>query len=328
MNIFYSWQSDLTDKYNRNFIEDCLKAAIRKFNKNYNITSFSPVRVDKNTQGLSGTPNIADTIFKKIEQSAAFIGDISYISNAERKKVSNPNVMIEMGYAFSCLGDSKVINIINTHYGDANELPFDLKHKRWPIQYNFNPLTSTEDKKIQKEHLTNSIYDQLLLILVENITSSIEDVPNLTKEPSAENIKLHILNSSSDDWHVSTIKGKLIAIYQNDVNLRLEINMRKYHLKEFTEEWLDNYPISKACSHWCNVIYCHSIVDQRIIVNANQGTLIPAPRETKKLNFQISSFDFKVGHIFDQNNNLMKDIRTAKIDVELPTFNESGIVIG
>lgn len=328
MNIFYSWQSDLTYKYNRNFIEDCLKGAIKKFNQNHNITSFSPARADKDTAGLSGSPNITDTIFQKIEQSSAFIGDISYISNSAQKKVPNPNVMIEMGYALSCLGDSKVINVMNTHYGDASELPFDLKHKRWPIQYSYSPQTPQGEKKTQKEYLINSIYDQLLLILVEKISSSNEEVPNLTKEPSIENIKLHILNSSSDDWYVSTIKNKLHAVYQKDVNLRLEINMNKYHLKEFREEWLDNYPKPEACSYWCNVIYCQSIVDRLIIVNANEGTLIPAPKEIRKATFQISNLDFKIGHIFNQSNTLMKDIRTAKINIELPIFKESGIIIG
>ena len=33
MKIFYSWQSDLPSKYNRNFIKDCLERAIKKINQ-------------------------------------------------------------------------------------------------------------------------------------------------------------------------------------------------------------------------------------------------------------------------------------------------------
>lgn len=31
MKIFYSWQSDLPNKYNQGFIEDCIKRTIKKY---------------------------------------------------------------------------------------------------------------------------------------------------------------------------------------------------------------------------------------------------------------------------------------------------------
>jgi len=32
-NVFYSWQKDSDERFNRYFIEDCLKRAIRKLNR-------------------------------------------------------------------------------------------------------------------------------------------------------------------------------------------------------------------------------------------------------------------------------------------------------
>jgi len=31
MKIFYSWQSDLPNKYNRGFIDDCIKRTVKKY---------------------------------------------------------------------------------------------------------------------------------------------------------------------------------------------------------------------------------------------------------------------------------------------------------
>lgn len=60
--IFYSWQSDLPSKSNRNIIEGALKkaSAIKKDASE----TVEPV-LDRDTAGTPGSPSISDTILKK-----------------------------------------------------------------------------------------------------------------------------------------------------------------------------------------------------------------------------------------------------------------------
>lgn len=58
--VFYSWQSDLPNKNNRNFIKECIEKAIKEVNKNGMC-----LEVDRDTNGISGFPNIQKTILQK-----------------------------------------------------------------------------------------------------------------------------------------------------------------------------------------------------------------------------------------------------------------------
>ena len=77
--IFFSWQSDLPNSDNRNFIEDVIKKSIKELNQN----DFSLVlSIDKDTNQLAGSPDIANSILTKISKSSAFIADISIINDS------------------------------------------------------------------------------------------------------------------------------------------------------------------------------------------------------------------------------------------------------
>jgi hypothetical protein len=154
--IFYSWQSDLNSKLNRNFQLDCLKQAIKKLNNEFDLEE--PIREDHDTKGVLGSPDIASTILDKINSSDIFIGDISFVSKTDKRSFSNPNVLIELGYAMSSMGDSRVINIMNTAFGHPKDLPFDLAHKRWPVTYNLSTDNLTNKSAIKKE-LTQVLYN-------------------------------------------------------------------------------------------------------------------------------------------------------------------------
>jgi hypothetical protein len=156
--IFYSWQSDLPNSTNRGFIEACLKKAIKNLNKSqeYNIE----FNLDRDTKNATGTPDIANTIFKKIEKAHIFLADISIINPTQNsRKTPNPNVLLELGYAAKTLGWERVICVINTIHGKIEELPFDLKFRR-PISFT---LDQNNDNKT-KEFLSNKIEDSILSI--------------------------------------------------------------------------------------------------------------------------------------------------------------------
>jgi len=126
--IFFSWQSDLPNRTNRGFIQDSLEKAIDLVRGSYEM-EVDPV-VDRDTQGLPGTPEIARSILAKIHASDAFVGDISTIGTARTRPTPNPNVLTELGYAVGVLCWERIILVCNTAFGEIEQLPFDLRHMR------------------------------------------------------------------------------------------------------------------------------------------------------------------------------------------------------
>lgn len=151
--VFYSWQSDLNPRYNRNFIEKCLKQAIDNLNKD---SSDIKMSIDKNAEGVTGSLDIVNIILQKIDCAVAFVADITPITIMNKKGITNPNVMCELGYALSSLSDERVIVFCNTFYGDLRELPFDLGLKRI-ITYNLMEETDDEEKKKVLETITKQL---------------------------------------------------------------------------------------------------------------------------------------------------------------------------
>lgn len=155
--IFYSWQSDASNKTNRNFIRSALEAAIAKVGRDLDLED--SIRIDQDTADVPGTPEIANTILAKIEKTFIFLADLTIIAKTlENKQVPNPNVMLELGYAMKSLGTKKVITVMNEYYGMAKDgIPFDLAHKRWPIRYSLSEDTSPEAKFEIKKKLISDL---------------------------------------------------------------------------------------------------------------------------------------------------------------------------
>jgi hypothetical protein len=127
--VFYSWQSDLDPRFNRNLIEDALKQALRAVKRD-KVAAIEPV-LDRDTAGTPGSPAIADTIFNKIATADVFVADVSIInSSLEGRKTPNPNVLLELGYAISKLGWGRILLVQNTAFGNPESLPFDLRGRR------------------------------------------------------------------------------------------------------------------------------------------------------------------------------------------------------
>jgi hypothetical protein len=161
--IFYSWQSDLPNATNRGFIEKALEDAAKSI-RNDDSIEVEPV-VDRDTKDVPGAPDIAHTIFGKIEQAQVFVCDISIINqNTPSRLTPNPNVLIELGYAIKALGWENIIMVINSAFGKPEELPFDLRMRR-VITYCM-PKES-EDRGTQRKQLQAKLEAGLRTILEE-----------------------------------------------------------------------------------------------------------------------------------------------------------------
>lgn len=167
--VFFSWQSDIDEAITKAVIRKAIQRAIKEVNREISLENAErePLKYDADTMGETGNPSIVNTIFSKIESAAAFVADVSYIATVEndgrKKGIPNANVMIEYGYALKVLhGDKekaqrKTILIMNIAFGQPPEieLPFDLNHLRWPIQFNLPCDSSDENKKKVVDNLTN-----------------------------------------------------------------------------------------------------------------------------------------------------------------------------
>jgi hypothetical protein len=178
--VFYSWQSDLPNPTNRGFILKALEQATKSICKDDSI-EVEPV-VDRDTANVPGSPDIASTIFTKIEKAQVFVCDISIInSESELQRLTpNPNVLIELGYAFKALGSERVIMVMNTAFGKPEDLPFDLKMRR-VITYNSNKEDNDKSQERNKLQLTlNAALRSILKeeVVTNNFNNQLQDIVN------------------------------------------------------------------------------------------------------------------------------------------------------
>ena len=141
--VFYSWQSDLPRASTRDVVHAAATEAVRRVAHQLRLED-AP-RLDHDTLNQPGAPGITDTIFSKIKESAVFLADVSFVGTAEgregqkAKRIPNPNVLTELGYAAGTIGWPRVILVMNKHYGSPESLPFDLRNRRFPITYTMAP---------------------------------------------------------------------------------------------------------------------------------------------------------------------------------------------
>lgn len=319
--IFYSWQSDLDAKLNRFFIRDSLKAALKMLR--HEPEYGESVRLDSDTSGVPGTPDIASTIFEKIDNSSVFVADISYCASddATGKKFPNSNVMIELGYALAKISDIGVLNVMNTAYGKPDNLPFDLKHKRWPIQYELtNEIYADKEKKEKvKERLTKELYEFIKIII--DIRTVDSEQPKRGDTPSLSYIEKCItISDPAQGWDVSSVQSKTVAVYRNDVNLRIEVDWSEEgtQCEDFREPWANCYPDSRASGYWVDIYYGVShIISMRSILVSVDGAraTLPIPRQ-KGVSGQITEvlpLDYKYAQIFDSLGTLDEYMWQSKL---------------
>ena len=186
MKIFWSWQSDTPGKIGRHFVRDALNLAIETLKQAPEVEEPTAaearegIHLDHDRQGVTGSPDLARTIFDKIDQSSVFVADVTLVGTALDgvKKLINSNVAIEYGHAHHALGDESILMVQNTRYGDRDALPFDLKHKAGPIQYRLAPDAKKAEIDAEKK--------KLVLQLVAALRPFIERAAARAAEPFQE----------------------------------------------------------------------------------------------------------------------------------------------
>ena len=155
--LFYSWQTDTPSSCGKSFSRSALNQAVKKINGDLSVEE-AP-RVDSGMEGVAGSPDVATVMFDKIGESSIFVGDATLVGRIEGadidfsdpiKRTTNPNVAIEMGLAAGLLSWGRIICVMNEHYGKREDMPFDVRNRRFPIDYNLSPADSADPVKKRK----------------------------------------------------------------------------------------------------------------------------------------------------------------------------------
>lgn len=173
--IFYSWQSK-SPETNRDFIREALENAAQRICDDRSIKA-EPEVVEA-VRGQPGSPDIVRSIFDRIDESLVFVCDVSIINDSAvevegmlfnnvgvpilkskpAKPTSNPNVLVELGYAMAHLKPERVLMILNKSFGTPEELPFDFRGRRC-ITYNLHETNKekTSGRKSLEEELEQGL---------------------------------------------------------------------------------------------------------------------------------------------------------------------------
>ncbi len=162
--VFFSWQATSPEPDNRNFIQECLKKAVSRLNLDLEEpdreqASYS---LDRDTLGTPGSPSIPHTILEKIEQAGFYVADVTIVEG----KQSNSNVMLELGYALMCLGESRVLMVCNEAYGSVESLPFNVRTRR-VLCYNYRKTSAKGEVDPKKPAAREDLITRLVLAITD-----------------------------------------------------------------------------------------------------------------------------------------------------------------
>jgi hypothetical protein len=175
--VFYSWQNDHPGKLGKDFIRAALESAAKRVGADRQIE----VVIDSDTQDVPGTPPINDVILKKIDAAEVFVADVTFVAtSAAGKRIPNPNVMAEYGYALHAKRWNRILLAMNTAFGPPESLPFDLHHHRHPATY----AVATEKPDDARRDARSKLADRFevgLRAIIDDLVNNRPAPPDLRK---------------------------------------------------------------------------------------------------------------------------------------------------
>lgn len=183
--IFFAYQSDSDDKFNKGFIHQASLNAILKLKEE----GFD-VEFDYGFKKTPGTPILIEEMLKKNNEADMVLVDLTLTSSSKgfnskdftllgqtvslhkekKNKLSpNPNVLLETGYAWSSKGFYRTLAIMNTAYGLPTDLPVDFDGFRWGITYSLNQDNYSDRKSVRKK-LVKGLYEAFKSSLISEVS--------------------------------------------------------------------------------------------------------------------------------------------------------------
>lgn len=236
--IFWSWQSDYSQKTCRWFIREALAEAAEQAAKELDLNDAERPELDHDTQGEQGMVEITKTIFDKIQKSEIFVADLTPIAKSDKGKwLPNPNVLVELGWAMQTPGPERIIGILNLATGAKTEdLPFDIRHRRI-VSYNLSENADSNTKRNTRAFLVATLKDALLTNLRNPQHTSNQDIKGVQEK----NINYSIWNSASSTLrHTTTGRSQFQEIEFPD--------MPRAYMRIIPSAWSEGVPSIHAIS--------------------------------------------------------------------------------
>jgi hypothetical protein len=210
--VFYSWQSQVSEKTNRTFIEDALERAVKILRNDATVEALP--EIDQGAANVPGAPNIAEAILAKLDRATAIVFDVSLVPSNDVRPAPNANVLIELGYALKSAGNERMVLVMNTAYGKPEQLPFDLRQRHVVTYHLAEGDEKAEARKVLASKLEAKLRD--VLALPSRSASPVEltvlcSKPTMHSDQSGEVVthdytaKITLTNTSKrriEDWYV------------------------------------------------------------------------------------------------------------------------------
>lgn len=214
--VFYAWQGDLPTKANKNIIRLALREASSRVENEFAGQNLHVI-LDEATRDEPGSPNIPATILEKITVADIFVCDVTTVnrnSPDSERKMPNPNVVFELGFAVSRLGWGRVVMLFNEEFGNfPHDMPFDFdRHRASP--YTYALPKANQGKKLQAtllEHLVKLLCSTFRAIITSNPQKPFytKDITNEQKKKIRDVAKLNWLMSKV---HIPTLETHIREI--------------------------------------------------------------------------------------------------------------------
>ena len=269
--VFYSWQSDSPHSINKDFIRKALQAAIDNVNNDcsLNIT----LSLDEDAREEPGMTDIPRTLLEKIENCGIFVADFTFVADTsrllngkKRKLLPNPNVMLETGYMAKSQRWEQIVGVINTAFGLPKNLPFDIHHRQWPIDYKLQKVDSPKYKTVMAKLIANiekAIHSIAKKYLIPDENDKQSPITHISEDDARSLIQAHYRDVDSDNFfNMDMSKGVLsltmipFSCEPIDVSNSQNIDMFQQYLKPmwgggYNWSWTDdsyyNYHGNEDC---------------------------------------------------------------------------------
>ena len=207
--VFYIWQADRPASCNRDLIRNAAEDACRRITED-NSNKFS-ITLDEATAGQPGMCDIPNAILEKIEKADIILADLTFVGktdggSAPPKLLTNPNVLVELGYAASAKGFERIVAVMNDTYGSPDNQMFDIK-RRHAITFTHPEPQGTEqwDGRVIRTDLSSDIEEAIRTILHVVVSP-----PNIIGAERGQCTACgHVNEDAKDDAHCANCGRKL-----------------------------------------------------------------------------------------------------------------------
>ena len=153
LKVFFSWQTETNPQgfNNKQFLINCINSALKQIENKGDLEGIT-FEFHEGLRGISGNASVAAEMFRLIDESDIFIGDMTVAQHLnERAEALKENHELFMRYAPNCnvygeynraLGKhdlfwKQIVLLMNeankSVYDDPDVIPFDTRDRRWPI---------------------------------------------------------------------------------------------------------------------------------------------------------------------------------------------------